>query len=93
MSTKKLPISEHPLERLLRHGPAALSDAELLALLEAGDTAGRSALGRARTTLCEFGAVGDLLSAPLTAVAQLPGWGTCGYARAQAAMELSKRML
>jgi len=93
MSTKKWPISEHPLERLLRHGPAALSDAELLALLQAGDSAGPSALGRARATLCEFGAVGDLMSAPLTAVAQLPGWGTCGYARAQAAMELSKRML
>ncbi|HXY22880.1 MAG TPA: DNA repair protein RadC [Burkholderiaceae bacterium] len=93
MKIKNWPISEHPLQRLLRHGPGALSDAELLALLLAGDSAGRPALARARGALGHFGAVGDLLTAPLAVVEQLPGWGTCGYARSQAAIELSKRML
>lgn len=93
MGIRSWPISERPFERLLRYGPGALSDAELLALLLAGRSAGRSALVRARGALCQFGAVGNLLTAPPGAVSQQPGWGTCGYARAQAAIELSKRML
>ncbi len=90
---EQLPLSERPLERLLRHGPSALSDAELLALLLAGGLAGRLTLAHARSALCRFGTVGELLTAQPTAVAQLAGWGTCGYARAQAAVELSKRLL
>ena len=93
MGSKNWPVCEHPLARLLQHGPGALSDAELLALLLAGDRAGQSALARARGALCRFSTVGELLAAPLTAVALLPGWGACGFARAQSALELSKRML
>jgi DNA repair protein RadC len=33
MRIKELPSSERPRERLLKQGPAALSDAELLALI------------------------------------------------------------
>lgn len=93
MGNKNWPISEHPFERLLRHGPGALSDAELLALLLDGGSAGKSALARARGALCRFGTLGDLLTAPLGAATQIPGWATFGYPRAQATLELSKRML
>jgi len=93
MGIKSWPVSEHPRQRLLRQGPAALSDAELLALLLGGGSAGTLALERARSALRRFGAVGTLLAAPPAAVKELPGWGMAGYARLQAAVELSKRML
>ncbi len=40
--------SERPREKLLRLGPASLSEAELLAILLQTGTAGRSALDTAR---------------------------------------------
>lgn len=93
MARKDWPISERPRERLLRQGPASLSDAELLALLLGGALAGASALHHARSALRSLGSVGALLMAPRAAVEELPGWGAGGYARLQAAVELSKRML
>ena len=63
MGIKSWPVSEHPRQRLLRQGPAALSDAELLALLLGGGSAGTLALERARSALRRFGAVGTLLAA------------------------------
>jgi len=93
MTIKDWPVSERPRERLLTQGPAALSDAELLALLLGNGSAGASALDCARAALQRFGGVGALLMAPLAALEELPGWGLASYARLQAALELSKRML
>lgn len=53
LTLKELPAGERPRERLVRHGAAALSDAELLAILiRTGDAAsGRTALDLARDLL------------------------------------------
>ena len=53
MGIKDWPVSERPRERLLTQGPAALSDAELLALLLGNGMAGRSALDCARAVTGE----------------------------------------
>ena len=93
MGIKDWPVSERPRERLLTQGPAALSDAELLALLLGNGMAGRSALDCARAALQRFGSVGALLTAPAGVVEELPGWGLASYARLRAVVELGKRML
>ncbi len=93
MTIKHWPASERPRERLLGQGAAALSDAELLAVLLGTGTAGRSALDSARTALQQLGGVRALLTAPPERVGALPGWGMAGYARLQAVVELGKRML
>jgi len=93
MGIKDWPVSERPRERLLAQGPAALSDAELLALLLGSGCAGQSALDCARTALQRSGSLGALLTAPVGAVQALPGWGLSSYSRLQAVLELSKRML
>jgi DNA repair protein RadC len=93
MGIKDWPVSERPRERLLAQGPAALSDAELLAVLLGSGSAGRSALDCARAALQHLGSLGALLTAPVAAVEQLPGWGPAGYARLCAVVELGKRML
>jgi hypothetical protein len=63
MAIKHWPASERPRERLLAQGPAALSDAELLALLLGSGSAGASALDHARGALQRLGSVGALLTA------------------------------
>ena len=55
MSIKEWPEGERPREKLLEHGAAALSDAELLAILLRVGTRGMSAVDLARYLLSEFG--------------------------------------
>jgi len=55
MSLKHWPEDERPREKLLRLGPAALSEAELLAILLQTGTRGRSAIDTARSMLASLG--------------------------------------
>jgi DNA repair protein RadC len=93
MAIKDWPASERPRERLLAQGPAALSDAELLAVLLGNGMRGASALDCARCALQKFGGFSGLLAAPPAAVDGLPGWGGASYARLQAVLEIGKRLL
>jgi len=93
MSIKHWPASERPRERLRAQGVAALSDAELLALLLGHGHRGRSALDNARTALHALGSLRALLTAAPERLAEQPGWGPAGYARLQAVLELGKRLL
>ena len=63
MSIKEWPEGERPREKLLERGAAALSDAELLAILLRVGTRGMSAVDLARYLLSEFGSLGKLMSA------------------------------
>jgi DNA repair protein RadC len=93
MTIKDWPPSERPRERLLAHGPQALSDAELLAVLLGTGFAGVSVLELARRALARFGSLGALLAAPRAAFEEVPGLGAASFARMQAVVELTKRML
>ena len=55
MGIAQWPSRERPRERLLAHGAAALSDAELLALIVRTGVAGKSALDIARDAIARFG--------------------------------------
>jgi DNA repair protein RadC len=57
MSMAEWPLAERPRERLLAQGPAALSDAELVALFLGTGVRGKSALDVARELLARFGRV------------------------------------
>src|SRR5580700_1910559 len=63
MSIRDWPGAERPREKLLERGAHALSDAELLALLLGSGVRGRSAVDLARTLICEFGSLRNLLNA------------------------------
>ena len=73
MSLARWPAGERPRERLLAHGPAALSDAELLALFLGTGVRGKSALDVARELLARFGRVSRVLSAPVGELRAVPG--------------------
>ena len=51
ISIKDLPAEERPRERLLKRGAGALSNAELIAVLLGGGTAGASAVNLAERIL------------------------------------------
>ena len=54
MSIRDWPVTERPREKLLELGPAALSEAELLAIVIRNGRRGASAVDVARTVLKEF---------------------------------------
>ena len=84
---------ERPRERLLAHGAAALSDAELVALLLRTGIAGASALDVARDLILRFGGVAGLLAAPALEVAAVRGVGRAKCAEIAAVIELARRSL
>ena len=90
---RRWPVSERPRERLIRRGPHALSDAELLALFLGSGTPGLSAVELARRLLAHFEDLRGLLTADLATALGAPGLGPARYALLQAALELSRRHL
>jgi len=91
MSLKHWPEDERPREKLLRLGPAALSEAELLAILLQTGTRGRSAIDTAREMLSEFRSLRGLLSADRALVCRVPGLGDAKFALLKASLELARR--
>lgn len=93
MHIRDWPAHERPREKLLARGPAALSDAELLAIFLGSGLRGRDAVATARELLVAHGPLRALLDRPPAALAALPGLGparACGLA---AALELGQRHL
>jgi DNA repair protein RadC len=87
------PLGERPRERLLAHGAAALSDAELLSLLLRTGVRGASALDLARALLARFGGLARLLAAGPREMARVRGVGPVRSAELAAVVELARRTL
>ena len=92
MAISDWPLGERPRERLLAAGAAALTDAELLAVLLRTGVAGKSAVQLARELLAHFGSVGGLLGAG-KALLEIKGLGVAKSAQLSAAVELARRSL
>jgi DNA repair protein RadC len=82
---------EGPRDKLLERGAAALSDAELLAVLLHTGHRDCSALELARKMLAEFDGISGLMRAAQGSVLGYPGVGPAKYSRLCAAMELACR--
>ncbi len=93
MSITDWPLMERPREKLLHLGPAALSDAELLAIFLRTGTPGKSALDLARELLHRFGGLRPLLAASRGEFCAAPGLGDAKYSQLQAILEMAHRCL
>lgn len=93
MSIKDWPEHERPREKLLCKGPAALSDAELLAIFLRTGVAGKSAVDLARELLQRFGGLRPLLEAGAATFSESKGLGAAKYAQLQAVLEMARRHL
>ncbi|WP_269532409.1 DNA repair protein RadC [Chitinimonas sp. BJYL2] len=87
------PTDERPREKLLKQGPQALSDAELLAIFLRVGLPGKSAVDLARQLLGNFGSLTGLFQARLGDFAAIAGIGEAKYAQLQAVIEMSRRAL
>jgi DNA repair protein RadC len=90
MGISDWPPEERPRERLLTHGAAALSDAELLAVVLRTGIRGKSAVELGRDLLARFEGVAGILGANLSGI---KGLGPAKRAQFAAAMELVRRCL
>jgi DNA repair protein RadC len=90
---KDWPEAERPREKLLREGPQALTEAELLAVFLRVGTPGRDVLQLARDALVRFNGLNGLLAAPRRDVEALRGFGPAKYAQLAAVVELARRAL
>jgi len=93
MAIRAWPEGERPREKLLRDGPAALSEAELLAVVLRSGVRGKSAVALARELLVRFGSLRGLLSADRRQLCAVSGLGPGKFAQLQAGLELSRRHL
>jgi len=93
MLLKDLPQEARPREKLLSRGPAALSDAELLALLLRSGIPGKNVLQLAQELVDRFGGVAGLLHTPAEALKTVKGLGPAKRAELVAVLELSRRAL
>lgn len=92
MSIRHWPETERPREKLLSRGCAALTDAELIAVLLGSGVPGTDAIALGRALLQDSGGLAALLGAPAEAV-QRRGIGPAKQARLVAALELARRAL
>lgn len=84
------PPAERPRERLLAHGAAALSDAELLAVFLRTGIRGKSAVELGRELLAKAGGLAGLLR---TGGVPVKGLGPAKRAQLSALLEVAKRCL
>jgi len=101
MAIKDLPTDSQPREKLLARGPAALADAELLAILLRTGIQGKGVLQMAEELLSPpgpagsggFGGIAGLLHAGADDLRRIKGLGPAKRAELVAVLELARRAL
>jgi len=93
MVLKDIPADARPREKLLKSGPAALADAELIALLLRTGLPGVSVLQLAQQILDRFGGIPSLLRAGVDDLKVIKGLGPAKRAEIAAVIELARRAL
>jgi DNA repair protein RadC len=89
----EMPEAERPRERLLNHGPAALTNVELLAILLNTGLAGESVLSVAERLLREHGGFTGLMTMSAQELARIHGLGPAKATKLKASMEIANRIL
>lgn len=87
-----LPFEQRPREKLAQLGPAALDNAELIALFLSTGVKGRSAIEIGRDLLRKYGSLGALGGLPLAELAREKGLGIAKASKLAAAFELGARV-
>ena len=90
---KDLPADLRPREKLLARGPAALADAELLALLLRTGLKGQGVLQLAQALLDRFGGLSGLLATDTAELGSVKGLGPAKRAELAAVLEIARRSL
>jgi DNA repair protein RadC len=92
MKMKDQPMSERPRERLLTQGPAALSPAELVAIMLRTGLKGTNVVDIGKQVIGKFGSLRALAQASVDDLKNIKGIGPDKGATLVAAFTLAKRM-
>ncbi len=87
-----LPTDERPRERLQNHGPQALSNAELLAIILRTGTTRNNVIELSGILLSKFGGLGGLMRADFMELCKEYGLGMAKAAQLKAALEIGRRL-
>lgn len=87
----ELAEDERPRERLLQHGPAYLSDTDLVAIVLGSGSQGENVVDLARRILDEAGGLAGLVRAEAKALQRTKGVGPAKAAQISATIELGRR--
>ncbi len=87
------PLGERPRERLQNYGAAALSNAELLAILLRVGSQGENVLALSTRLLSEYGGLDGLARASFSDLKEIKGISTAKITQLKAALELGRRLL
>lgn len=90
-TVKHWPEDERPRERLIVHGPASLSDAQLLAIIIRNGRSGHTALDVGRELLERFEGLSGIDHAGIKEICSVAGIGQAKAAEIKAAIELGRR--
>ena len=90
---QSVPSESMPREKLISHGPEALTDAELLAIFLRTGTQGMNVLELSDFLLKEFGSLRCLFNANQAHFCRYKGLGVAKYVQLQAVLELTQRYL
>ena len=88
---KTWPEDDRPREKLLKKGPRALSNSELLAILLRTGTNGSSAIDIARKVMKKFGTFRNMVHTDARDWKEFKGLGSAKTAHIQAALEIGRR--
>jgi DNA repair protein RadC len=89
---REMPEGDRPRERLKERGAAALTDAELVAILLRTGMKGQSAVQLAQVLIQKFVSLNELARASVEAIASVKGVGETKAIQVKAAFELAKRL-
>jgi DNA repair protein RadC len=89
---KDIPIEDRPRERLIKFGPEALSNAELLAIILRTGTKSESAINMANRIMSGNDGLKFLSSCTIQELSQIKGIGNAKAAQIKAAVEIGKRL-
>lgn len=88
---KSWPESDRPREKLLKKGPEALSNSELLAILLRTGVEGVSAIDLSRKIIDKFGTFRNMIHTDLREWQEFKGLGPAKIAQIKAALEIGRR--
>ncbi len=92
LKIRELPEAERPREKLAAHGPAALSDPELIAILLRTGVRGANAVEVARELLSRYGSLSGLSRCTVRELAAIRGIGPTKAVQLVAAFGLGQRL-
>jgi DNA repair protein RadC len=83
---------DRPREKLVKFGPGALTDSELLAILLRVGVVGESVVGLSQRLLKEHGGLTGLSRVPLAELCNIRGMGEAKASQLKAALEIGRRL-